>query len=167
MVKKYLKNRKDYLENQIELINVDMECYSRKIKEMENLIEEIVKSQDEATKLFSVKAREDNLINNKDIEENKKNISECLFLLDELDKKKAKHENEIDTINQCLEQLENNVSRETLNEKDKKNQEKQVVDKNIDLSLIANKLRMCRKIIGSDVARVQVEIDEIIKIIDK
>ena len=122
------------------------------IVEAKNKIEQIDSMIDEASEMFSVKAREDSGFKNQEINELEVHISAYLTENESIEKKIKELEEELLIIEQCIENS-TNVSRETL--KTKVNNKNDLIDK----------LQFCRDIIEIDVMRAKIELEELIKVI--
>lgn len=164
MIEKYLLERKQILENAIRKNKEIHEHNQIAIVELNNQIKELKNDVDEATQIFSVKAREDNGFKKQEIEDIEKRIA--TYVSENMGCKDTIKciEKELAEVNRCIEQLEkDNVSRETL---------KQTTDaKHQLLSLdikekIRDKIILCKNIADVDGQRVQIELDNILKILD-
>ncbi len=141
MLLEYLTKRKEILIYRL-----------KAIVESKNKIEEIDSMIDEASEMFSVKAREDSGFKNQEINELEVHISAYLTENESIEKKIKELKEELSIIEQCIEKS-TDVSRETL----------QV---NVDSkSNLVDKLKFCRDILDIDVMRARIELEELIKVL--
>lgn len=150
MLSEYLIKRKKILEDRVKVCQDKLDHNMIAIVEAKNKIEEIDSMVDEASEMFSVKAREDSGFKNQEINELEVHISAYLTENESIEKNICKLNEELSIVENCIEQL-SNVSRETKKEGQK-----------INISLI-EKLRFCKDIVSVDSERVKIELDEIIK----
>ena len=120
------------------------------IVESKNKIDQIDSMIDEASEMFSVKAREDSGFKNQEINELEVHISAYLTENESIEKKIKELKEEILIIEQCIEESIN-VSRETLQTETN------------DSNGVFEKLRFCRDIIEIDVMRAKIELEEVIR----
>ena len=156
MLVEYLSNRKKIMENTIKDNSEKLEHNlisiveaKKKIKELENLI-------DEASEIFSTKARVDSEHKNQEVSDIKINIS-ALDSENEILKENIKNaQKELETINASIDEFRNNyVSRETKYKRRRPSIKKEVIDK----------LKFCKEINSIDNTRVSIELDEILKLL--
>lgn len=153
MLLEYLVKRKRILEDRLKLCQDKLDHNMIAIVESKNKIEEIDSMIDEASEMFSVKAREDSGFKNQEINELEVHISAYLTENESIEKRIYELKDELSIVENCIEQS-SNVSRETLNEVQK-------TDKSL-----TEKLKFCKDIVSIDPARVKIELDEIIKSLD-
>lgn len=122
------------------------------IVESKNKIDQIDSMIDEASEMFSVKAREDSGFKNQEINELEVHISAYLTENESIEKKIKELKEEILIIEQCIEESIN-VSRETL--------QTEINDRNG----VFERLRFCRDILEIDVMRAKIELEEVIRIL--
>lgn len=188
MIKEYLEERKLIL---TEIIRNNKEKYEHNkivINESYNQIKELDETIDEASKIFSVKAREDNGFKNQEISELENKIAAYTIENKEYEKNIQTTEKELSMVMKCFEELEketsneignnannkkDNVSRETYETKSKENVQlefDEILEKtNIDIDKykIIQKLEFCKNIAEIDGKRVNIELDNIINMIKK
>ena len=149
MLVNYLLNRKTILEKRIRKNQDKLDHNMIAIVESKNKIEEIDSMVDEASEMFSVKAREDSGFKNQEINELEVHISAYLTENEAIEQNLNKLNEELSIVNNCLTQV-SNVSRET----------KQITE--IDNELI-DKIKFCKDIVSVDPNRVKIELEEIVK----
>lgn len=149
MLENYLLNRKAILEKRIKSNQDKLDHNMIAIVESKNKIEEIDSMVDEASEMFSVKAREDSGFKNQEINELEVHISAYLTENESIEQNLNKLNEELTIVNNCLEQA-SNVSRET----------KKITK--IDNELI-DKIKFCKDIVSVDPNRVKIELEEIVK----
>lgn len=118
MIKEYLLERKQILEN---IIREEKEKYEHNqisIVELNNQIKEMKNDVDEALQIFSVKAREDNNFKQQEIEEIESKIAVCVSSNMDCKKMLDEKEKELTKVILSLEELED-VSCETFEETQK------------------------------------------------
>ncbi|MCI8957098.1 MAG: hypothetical protein HFG29_08955 [Eubacterium sp.] len=152
MLLEYLTKRKEILLYRLKENQDKLDHNMIAIVEAKNKIEQIDSMIDEASEMFSVKAREDSGFKNQEINELEVHISAYLTENESIEKKIKELEEELLIIEQCIENS-TNVSRETL--KTKVNNKNDLIDK----------LQFCRDIIEIDVMRAKIELEELIKVI--
>ena len=152
MLLEYLTKRKEILLYRLKENQDKLDYNMIAIVEAKNKIEQIDSMIDEASEMFSVKAREDSGFKNQEINELEVHISAYLTENESIEKKIKELEEELLIIEQCIENS-TNVSRETL--KTKVNNKNDLIDK----------LQFCRDIIEIDVMRAKIELEELIKVI--
>lgn len=156
MLVEYLNSRKVIMEDIIKtnLEKLDHNVISiveakKQIKELENLI-------DEASEIFSAKARVDSEHKNQEISDIKLNVSALESENEILKENIKKAKEELEMINSSMEEFQNNyVSRETKYKRRRPSIKKEVIDK----------LKFCKEINSVDNARVSIELDEILKLL--
>ena len=153
MLTEYLTKRKNILKKRIKEYQDKLDHNMIAIVESKNKIEEIDSMFDEASEMFSVKAREDTGFKNQEINELEVHISAYLTENESIEQKLADLQDELSTVEKCIEQS-NNVSRETPSDNDKKYDDK-----------IIEKLNFCKDIVSVDSNRVKIELDEIIRLL--
>lgn len=156
MLTEYLDKRKKVMENEIKLNSEKLEHNLISIKESEKQKIELECLIDEASEMFSTKARVDSEHKNSEI----RNINEKIVILKNENKILEKNINnlqeELNEINKSLEELENEyVSRETKYKRRRPTIKKEVIDK----------LKLCKEISTIDNVRVAIEIEEILKLL--
>lgn len=149
MLVNYLLNRKTILEKRIRKNQDKLDHNMIAIVESKNKIEEIDSMVDEASEMFSVKAREDSGFKNQEINELEVHISAYLTENEAIEQNLNKLNEELSIVNNCLTQV-SNVSRET----------NQITE--IDNELI-DKIKFCKDIVSIDPNRVKIELEEIVK----
>lgn len=149
MLVNYLLKRKTILEKRIKANQDKLDHNMIAIVESKNKIEEIDSMVDEASEMFSVKAREDSGFKNQEINELEVHISAYLTENETIEQSLNKLNEELSIVNNCLTQV-SNVSRET----------KQITQ--IDNELI-EKIKFCKDIVSVDPYRVKIELEEIVK----
>jgi hypothetical protein len=186
VIKEYLLKRKSILEEKIEKNTERLEHNQIAIAELENQIKELNETIDEASQIFSVIAREEGNFRKNEILEFENNISfyqEENRTYEEIIRTTQK---ELEEVENCLNDLETNVSRETLektkedyqvkhkeiyseNGDDNKNLEnkEQTYDYKLNCKNILEKLKLCKSIAEIDGKRVKIEIDNLIKIMEE
>lgn len=150
MLLEYLIKRKNILEERIKKCQDKLDHNMIAIVESKNKIDEIDSMVDEASEMFSVKAREDSGFKNQEINELEVHISAYLTENETIEKNINKLKEELSIVENCIEQS-SNVSRET-----------KIKERETDKELI-EKLNFCKNIISVDPTRVKIELDTIIK----
>lgn len=150
MLLEYLLKRKKILEERIRKCQDKLDHNMIAIVESKNKIDEIDSMVDEASEMFSVKAREDSGFKNQEINELEVHISAYLTENETIEKNINKLKEELSIVENCIEQSPN-VSRET-----------KIKERETDKELI-EKLNFCKNIISVDPTRVKIELDTIIK----
>lgn len=151
MLLEYLLNRKNILEERLRVNQDKLDHNMIAIVESKNKIEEIDSSVDEASEMFSVKAREDSGFKNQEINELEVHISAYLTENESIEKNIGKLKEELAIVEECMKQTEN-VSRETNEEK-------------AEYSLV-DKLNFCKDIVTIDPTRVKIELAKIIQTLE-
>lgn len=172
MIKKYLIERKQKLENIIREQTEKYEHNQIAISKLNNKIKELNNNIDEAMQMFSIKAREDNGFKQQEIEKIENKIE--VHMSDSLDCKTIlnEKEKELSKVIRCIKELEN-VSRETFVKQEEnlpKNPEylevqKDTEDKYDVLEQIKDKVLLCKKIAPIDEQRVLIELDNILRML--
>ena len=181
MIKKYLEKRKEIL---CDIVRENKEKYDHNqiaINESFNQIKELEDMVDEATKIFSVKAREDNGFKNKEISDIQKRIAVYELENNEYQNNINEAQKELSIVNDCILDISNtsfeedilqDVSRETFCNIEKKELSDIKTDVNGALEEksyynieIINKLEFCKSIAEIDGKRVYIELDKIINMI--
>lgn len=150
MLIEYLIKRKQILEERLKVNQDKLDHNMIAIVESKNKIEEIDSMVDEASEMFSVKAREDSGFKNQEINELEVHISAYLTENEAIEVNIKKLKEELSIVEKCIEQV-SNVSRET-----------KIESQSIEDELI-KKMKFCKDIISVDPTRAKIEIDEIIK----
>ena len=152
MLLEYLTKRKEILIYRLKENQDKLDHNLIAIVESKNKIEEIDSMIDEASEMFSVKAREDSGFKNQEINELEVHISAYLTENESIEKKIKELKEELSIIEQCIEKS-TDVSRETLqvNVDSKRN--------------LVDKLKFCRDILDIDVMRARIELEELIKVL--
>ncbi len=164
MIKEYLLERADILNEIIKKNKEKFEHNQIAIVESNNQIKELNDTIDEASQIFSVVAREDNGFKKQEIEELEIQIAAYVSENKDLNKIIESAEKELKVVDQCLKELDKsdiNVSRETLKQTLGKEQSE---NKKIE---IINKLKLCKSIATVDEKRVCIEIDNLINMINE
>lgn len=153
MIKEYLNNRRNILDNEIDDYKEKIIHCKSQIKEIDTQIKEMKMSFDEASSLFSLKARENIDSNNfetLDLENEKSELIEKISVynmeINELQK-------EINIIDSGIDEI--NVSRETSDMKDSNRADSDIKDK----------INLCIKICKVDPARVEIELKQLLRMI--
>lgn len=183
MIKEYLLEREKILKNIIRVNKEKFEHNQIAIVESNNQIKELNNTIDEASQIFSVKAREDNSFKRQEIIELESRIAAYVSENKEFEKVINSTEKELEIVNECFEEIrKDNVSRETLDENVdcKENIVGKKNDINSDIkrfhltdacvnnqSEILDKLKLCKSIAEIDGKRVGIEIDNLIKMIEE
>lgn len=173
MIEEYLLNRYEVLNDKVRAYKEKFEHNQISIVEINNQINELNSTVDEASQIFSVKAREDNGFRKQEIVELERKIAAYVSENKDYEKIIMDTEKEIEIIKKCLD--ENNVSRETSDLSENDNQQLEFDVSNDEISdtiiknkkLILEKLKLCKSIAKIDEKRVEIEIDNLIKIIEK
>ena len=173
MLINYLKVRKEILEKELKTKQDKLDHNMISIVDANNKIEEIDSTVDEASEIFSVKAREDSGFKNQEINELEVNINAYITENEQLESEIAKLKDELFIVEHCIEKY-SNVSRETLDESNSEDicdnimqkNEKSITDE-IDKPLLVEKLKLCKSLLSVDVSRVNIEIDNIISMLSK
>ena len=155
MLKDYLDNRIQLLKNEIDEYEDKVNHYQSNIKEIDSQISKMKKSVDEASGIFSIKARENIDSNNDQALDLENEKTELLDRISIYNLKIEKIQEEIDLISDGIKEL--NVSRETST----KNTSVFTADD------LPEKIDMCIKICKVDPNRVEIELKEILKILKK
>lgn len=164
MISKYLNSRAEILSGIIKKNKIKYEHNQIVILESNNKIGELENIVDEASEIFSIKAREDTDFKKQEIKDLEIRIAAYVSKNKDLSDKIDVAEKELTIVNQCLKELSNHyVSRETLMEEE--NKSNFLSDKMIDSSII-EKLEFCKSIAEIDGKRVRIELDNIIQNID-
>ena len=164
MINEYLNSRAEILSEIIKKNKSKYEHNQIVILESNNKISELGNIVDEASEIFSIKAREDTDFKKQEIKDLEIRIAAYVSENNDLSDKIDAAEKELAIVKQCTEEFSNNyVSRETLNKEKKKNDS--LSEKLVDLSII-DKLEFCKDIAEIDGKRVSIELDNIIKSID-
>ena len=164
MISKYLNSRAEILSEIIKKNKIKYEHNQIVILESNNKISELGNIVDEASEIFSIKAREDTDFKKQEIKDLEIRIAAYVSENKDLSNKIDVAEKELTIVNQCLKELSDNyVSRETLMKEKRINDFSS--DKMVDLSII-DKLEFCKSIAEIDGERVRIELDNIIQNID-
>ena len=155
MLKDYLDNRIQLLKNEIDEYEDKVNHYQSNIKEIDSQISKMKKSVDEASGIFSIKARENIDSNNDQALDLENEKTELLDRISIYNLKIEKIQEEIDLISDGIKEL--NVSRET----SIKNTSVVTLDD------LLEKIDMCKKICKIDPNRVEIELNEILKTMKK
>ena len=189
MIKEYLEKRKEELLNIISMNKEKYEHNQIAIVESNNKIQELENDEDVASKMFSVKSRENNTYKTQEIRDIESQIT--VYVTENIGYKKnyENAEKELKLIDQCFEEL-TDVSRETSVEDLQTDTQSDIADSNkekneIDVSRetldnkqieffenkdtinnkdkLVEKLKLCKNLALLDAKRVYVELDELIK----
>ena len=155
MLKDYLDNRIQLLKNEIDEYEDKVNHYQSNIKEIDSQISKMKKSVDEASGIFSIKARENIDSNNDQALDLENEKTELLDRISIYNLKIEKIQEEIDLISDGIKEL--NVSRETSTENTSV----------VTADNLLEKIDMCKKICKVDPNRVEIELNEIIKTMKK
>lgn len=156
MLVKYLNSRKKIMEEIIKSDSEKLEHNLNSIAEAKKQISELESLIDEASEIFSTKARVDSEHKNHEISDIKINISSLKSENEILKENIKKAKEELETINKSMDEFKNDyVSRETKYKRRRPSIKKEVIDK----------LKFCKEINSVDNARVSIELDEILKLL--
>ena len=156
MLEEYLAKRKQILEERLKINQDKLEHNMIAIVESKNKIDEIDSMVDEASEMFSVKAREDSGFKNQEINELEVHISAYLTENETIEKNIEKLNKELSVVEMCIVQEQTtNVSRETF-----------TIVQNTENTLI-EKIKFCKDIVSVDPMRVKIELQEIIDLLEK
>lgn len=181
MIKEYLEKRKDILSETISLNKEKYEHNQIEIFEFERDIEDIENNEDVATKLFSIKSRENETQKSKEIQEIENKIDIVASKNSEIKTIIEDAEKELNIVKQCLENvsretfsekkptnMNEDVSRETSNENEEmfttQNEHEEIQRNKINSEFdIVEKLEFCKRLTRIDANRVYIELDNLIK----
>ena len=156
MLEEYLAKRKQILEERLKINQDKLEHNMIAIVESKNKIDEIDSMVDEASEMFSVKAREDSGFKNQEINELEVHISAYLTENETIEKNIEKLNKELSVVEMCIVQAQTtNVSRETF-----------TIGQNTENTLL-EKIKFCKDIVSVDPMRVKIELQEIIDLLKK
>ncbi len=156
MLEEYLAKRKQILEERLKINQDKLEHNMIAIVESKNKIDEIDYMVDEASEMFSVKAREDSGFKNQEINELEVHISAYLTENETIEKNIEKLNKELSVVEMCIVQAQTtNVSRETF-----------TIGQNTENTLL-EKIKFCKDIVSVDPMRVKIELQEIIDLLEK
>lgn len=156
MLEEYLAKRKQILEERLKINQDKLEHNMIAIVESKNKIDEIDSMVDEASEMFSVKAREDSGFKNQEINELEVHISAYLTENETILKNIEKLNKELSVVEMCIVQAQTtNVSRETF-----------TIGQNTENTLL-EKIKFCKDIVSVDPMRVKIELQEIIDLLEK
>lgn len=156
MLEEYLAKRKQILEERLKINQDKLEHNMIAIVESKNKIDEIDSMVDEASEMFSVKAREDSGFKNQEINELEVHISAYLTENETIEKNIEKLNKELSVVEMCIIQAQTtNVSRETF-----------TIGQNTENTLL-EKIKFCKDIVSVDPMRVKIELQEIIDLLEK
>lgn len=156
MLEEYLAKRKQILEERLKINQDKLEHNMIAIVESKNKIDEIDSMVDEASEMFSVKAREDSGFKNQEINELEVHISAYLTENETIEKNIEKLNKELSVVEICIVQAQTtNVSRETF-----------TIGQNTENTLL-EKIKFCKDIVSVDPMRVKIELQEIIDLLEK
>ncbi len=156
MLEEYLAKRKQILEERLKINQDKLEHNIIAIVESKNKIDEIDSMVDEASEMFSVKAREDSGFKNQEINELEVHISAYLTENETIEKNIEKLNKELSVVEMCIVQAQTtNVSRETF-----------TIGQNTENTLL-EKIKFCKDIVSVDPMRVKIELQEIIDLLEK
>lgn len=156
MLEEYLAKRKQILEERLKINQDKLEHNMIAIVESKNKIDEIDSMVDEASEMFSVKAREDSGFKNQEINELEVHISAYLTENETIEKNIEKLNKELSVVEMCIVQAQTtNVSRETF-----------TIGQNTENTLL-EKVKFCKDIVSVDPMRVKIELQEIIDLLEK
>lgn len=170
MIRDYLFERKKKLQEIVD-INTNKHDHNQiAIEKNEKQIKELINEVDEATNIFSVVAREDSGFKSKEIAEIEEKIA--VYIADNIEIKKIINQakEEIETINICIDELDNEEKEEivvettSMNSENKENSQMQTDSfENIINKEIVDKLKLCKTLVEIDPRRTIIELDNIIK----
>lgn len=170
MVRDYLVERKNKLQ---EIIDINTNKYDHNqiaIEKNERQIKELLNEVDEATNIFSVVAREDSGFKTKEIAEIEDKIAIYNSENIELGKIIGQAKEELETVNKCLEEINshNKGSLEEQNEFENMCQtedfkEKELLENKLINNEIIEKLKLCKTLVSVDPIRTAIELDNLIK----
>lgn len=192
MLREYLEDRKELLNDTVRYNKEKYDHNQIAIAESKNQIKELDEKVDEATKIFSVKAREDNGFKNQEISDLEKRIAAYTIENNEYELNIKKAKDELSIVETCLQEIKENikvdilsdnniqtanVSRETSESIDA-NSEPSGVQLNIEDILndkynnlenqeLIRKLEFCKSIAEIDGKRVAIELNNIINMISE
>ncbi len=156
MLEEYLAKRKQILEERLKINQDKLEHNMIAIVESKNKIDEIDSMVDEASEMFSVKAREDSGFKNQEINELEVHISAYLTENETIEKNIEKLNKELSVVEMCIVQAQTtNVSRETF-----------TIGQNTENTLL-EKIKFCKDIVSVDPMRVKIDLQEIIDLLEK
>ena len=156
MLEEYLAKRKQILEERLKINQDKLEHNMIAIVESKNKIDELDSMVDEASEMFSVKAREDSGFKNQEINELEVHISAYLTENETIEKNIEKLNKELSVVEMCIVQAQTtNVSRETF-----------TIGQNTENTLL-EKIKFCKDIVSVDPMRVKIDLQEIIDLLEK
>lgn len=156
MVIEYLEERRKIIEKVLEENTEQLERNYISIVEMKKEIKDLDNMVDEASKIFSVKARADNGFKNHQIGDIEIKITALLSENKIIEKNIEDAKSELKIINDSINEFRNDyVSRETKYKRRRPSIKREVIDK----------LKLCKEINSIDNARVSIELDEILKLL--
>ncbi len=159
IIKEYLIERKNIVSDILKQKQEKYEHNQIAIVEAKNKISELENLVDEASEMFSVRARENSKFKNHEVEELEDRIAIYVSEDNDLEKIIESSKKELEILDICLQEIENqNVSRETLEQKEMKK------EKLGEENFVA-KLEFIKRILNVDKERAFLEIDNLIKIL--
>lgn len=172
MIKEYLVYRKTRVSGKLKEKQEQYEHNQIYIVEADNKINELKNMIDEASEIFSVKAREDSGFKNKEIRDLETKIGIYVSQNQDIDREVQRLKKELKTIEECLKEIDLvNVSRETYAKpnycEEDVSRETCETDNKIQLDLkgykeICSKLEFVKQLLGVDNYRANIEIDSLI-----
>ena len=159
IIKEYLIERKNIVSDILKQKQEKYEHNQIAIVEAKNKISELENLVDEASEMFSGRARENSKFKNHEVEELEDRIAIYVSEDNDLEKIIESSKKELEILDICLQEIENqNVSRETLEQKEMKK------EKLGEENFVA-KLEFIKRILNVDKERAFLEIDNLIKIL--
>lgn len=190
MIKEYLEERKEILSSIIRKNQDKYEHNQIAIAESNNQINELNQTIDEASQIFSVKARESNGFKNQEISEIESRIAAYIIENNEYQKNIDKAQSELSIVENCLQEI---IEKENVSEKLNESENVEYVSRetseidfvehengtlqfNFDISSnmesndaynkeIIEKLEFCKSIAEIDGKRVNIELNNIINML--
>ena len=190
MIKEYLEERKEILSSIIRKNQDKYEHNQIAISESNNQINELNQTIDEASQIFSVKARESNGFKNQEISEIESRIAAYIIENNEYQKNIDKAQSELSIVENCLQEI---IEKENVSEKLNESENVEYVSRetseidfvehengtlqfNFDISSnmesndvynkeIIEKLEFCKSIAEIDGKRVNIELKNIINML--
>lgn len=167
MIREYLVERKNKLQ---EVLDINTNKYDHNeiaIEKNERQIKELLNEVDEATNIFSVVAREDSGFKSKEIEEIEGKIAIYKDNNAELKKVINQAKEELEIINKCLDEIDNQeideINKEDFNIKSEVIEESVSFSDEVINKDIIEKLKLCKTLVSVDPRRTAIELDNLIK----
>lgn len=157
MITEYLNERKKIVEKVINKNKEKLENNKITIFEFKKQIKQLDNTIDEASEIFSVRARVDSGYKNHEINDLEIKISDLLNVNKEIEKNIEIAEKELETIIKSIMEFKNDyVSRETKYKRRRPSIKKEVIEK----------LKLCKEVVSFDSARVSIELEEILRLLN-